>query len=202
VIRIDEAAVRVVGDLAQAGHRCALVGGLAVSVRAAPRTTRDIDFAVAVSSDPEAESLILSFRRKGYQLYDVLEQVAVGRLATARFRIAPGSPGERAVDLMFASSGIEPEIVQSAEELQLVPGSWLPVARRGHLLALKVLSHEDVQRPQDRLDIMALLGKAGEQDLRLAHEAVARITARGFNRGKDLGGELDRFIALARDVRR
>jgi hypothetical protein len=40
------------------GKRFALVGGLAVSVRAEVRFTRDVDLAVAVSSDAEAESLV------------------------------------------------------------------------------------------------------------------------------------------------
>jgi hypothetical protein len=36
----------------------ALVGGLAVSVRTEPRFTRDVDLAVAVFDDNEAEALI------------------------------------------------------------------------------------------------------------------------------------------------
>ena len=37
----------------------AIVGGLAVSVRSRPRFTQDIDLAVAVSSDAEAEAVVL-----------------------------------------------------------------------------------------------------------------------------------------------
>ena len=40
----------------------ALVGGLAVSARAEPRFTRDVDLAVAVEGDPEAESLVRELR--------------------------------------------------------------------------------------------------------------------------------------------
>ena len=42
---------QVARDLERAGCRWALLGGLAVSVRAEPRFTRDIDLAVAVESD-------------------------------------------------------------------------------------------------------------------------------------------------------
>ena len=49
---------RVLADLTH--QRLALVGGLAVSARAEPRFTRDVDFAVAVGSDKEAEQLILA----------------------------------------------------------------------------------------------------------------------------------------------
>jgi hypothetical protein len=43
-----------------------LVGGLAVSVRAEVRFTRDVDIAVAVADDAEAESLTYELRLAGY----------------------------------------------------------------------------------------------------------------------------------------
>jgi len=47
-----EAALRhIVSDLDALGVRWAIVGGLAVSARAEPRTTRDVDVAVAVTCD-------------------------------------------------------------------------------------------------------------------------------------------------------
>ncbi len=49
--RLAEAFVRLQGDLKAIGASWALVGGLAVSARAEPRTTRDIDVAVAVGDD-------------------------------------------------------------------------------------------------------------------------------------------------------
>ena len=53
---LEESAVKVLRDLRELGYGCALVGGLAVGVRARPRTTLDVDFAVAVESDAEAEA--------------------------------------------------------------------------------------------------------------------------------------------------
>jgi hypothetical protein len=53
------------------------------------------------------------------------------------------------LDLLFASSGIEPEIVMASEVLEILPGLELPVARTSHLIALKVLSRDDVRRPTD-----------------------------------------------------
>ena len=47
----------IVTELRANGVGFALVGGLAVSVRTEPRFTRDVDVAVAVGSDSEAESL-------------------------------------------------------------------------------------------------------------------------------------------------
>lgn len=199
---LEESAVKVLRDLRALGYGCALVGGLAVGVHARPRTTLDVDFAVAVESDAEAEGIAHEFQRRGYQLYDVVEQTVVGRLATARFRIDDESIKAGSVDLLFASSGIEPEIVASGEDIEILPNRRLPVAQLGHLLALKVLAHEEQRRPQDRVDIMALLRVAEEEDLGNAREAAALITSRKFHRDKDLLAELELFVRLAGKLRR
>jgi hypothetical protein len=56
VQRLREALIRLWTDLLASNASWALIGGLAVSVRAEPRTTRDLDVALSVSGDPEAES--------------------------------------------------------------------------------------------------------------------------------------------------
>lgn len=200
MIPLERAALRVVRDAGEEGLRTALVGGLAVSIRAAPRTTRDLDFAVAVSSDAEAERLVHALRGRGYEPYDVLEQVAVGRLATVRFRLALAPRITCPVDLLFASSGIEPEVVALAEELEVLSDLRLPVARRGHLIALKLLSRDDDRRPQDRMDLLALVARATQADLRLAREAAELVRRRGFHRDRDLGAELDRFVRRVEEL--
>lgn len=101
------------------------------------------------------------------------------------------------MDLLFCSSGIEPEIVASAEPLVLFPGTVVPVARAGHLLALKRLSEDPDRRPQDRMDILALVERASDADLALAREAILLIRERGFHRDRDLGAALDRVLAQA-----
>ncbi len=62
----------------------------------------------------------------------------------------------RVVDVLFASSGIEPEIVRSAEAIEILPGLVVPVARTGHLIALKLLARDDESRPQDLADLRSL----------------------------------------------
>jgi len=170
------------------------VGGLAVSARAEPRTTRDVDIAVAVAGDAEAESALFRLQGYGFSVVSVVEQSARGRLATARLR--PSADGARGIilDLLFASSGIEPELVDAAEEIDLVPGLSVPVARTGHLLALKALARNDRDRPQDLDDIRALLRQATAADLDEAREAVRLIEERGFARGKQLSGEFERIL--------
>lgn len=129
----------LVADLDQLRQRWALIGGLAVSVRSEPRTTRDI---------------------------------------TARLL----APGERAdgtvVDLLFASSGVEPELVRHAEQLEVLPGLVAPVATLGYLLAVKVLAG----RPKDLIDIEALLEEATRDDVREARDLLGLIHERGYSR--------------------
>jgi len=80
-----EAALRQIHtDLTEAHVSFALVGGLAVSARTEPRFTRDADLAVALAGDAAAEALIHSLRARGYGIEAVVEQEAVGRLATVR----------------------------------------------------------------------------------------------------------------------
>jgi hypothetical protein len=99
------------------------------------------------------------------------------------------------VDLLFASSGIEPEITQAAEPLGITTGLRVPVATVRHLIALKVLARDDLDRPQDAADLRALRRVADQDDLAQAKEATALIEARGFNRGRDLRRALDDFVA-------
>lgn len=135
---------------------------------------------------------------RGYQTFATVEQEAVGRLATVRL-IPPGEKAEGlVVDLLFASSGIENEIVDAAEPLEILPKLTVPVARTGHLIALKVLSRDDEKRPTDLADLRALLGRADRGEIETAEEALERITERGFHRGRDLSAL---FTDLQRSAR-
>ena len=81
---LERSLVGAIVDLRALGVRYALVGGLAVAVRAEPRLTRDADLAISVSSDSEAEDVVLRMQRRGYRVLAAVEQGATGRLATAR----------------------------------------------------------------------------------------------------------------------
>jgi len=162
----------------------ALVGGLAVSARSEPRTTRDVDVAIAVNQDAEAERLVFRLGELGYRSVAVVEQRATGRLATARLRV----PGETMLllDVLFASSGIEPEIARDAEVIEILPGLSIPVARVGHLLAMKLLARDDRRRPQDADDIRSLLAVADDVERARCGDSIALIVERGFARERDL----------------
>lgn len=181
---------RIAGELGGLGAPYALVGGLAVSVRTEPRFTRDVDLAVAVGSDDEAEAIVRALRASGYRVLAHLEQTAAGRLASVRLEAEAGAP----VDLLFASSGIEVDVVGAAEPLEVLPGVTVPVATMPHLLALKVLARDDRLRPQDRGDAVALIAAMSEADLDETRACLARISERGYQRARDLGADLDQLL--------
>jgi predicted nucleotidyltransferase len=184
--------------LQRARRPYAVIGGLAVSVRAEPRFTRDVDLAVVVATDSEAEELVLSLSATGFRPLASVEHDSVGRLSTVRL-LAPGEPVRGVVvDLLFASSGIEPEIIAAADTVELLEGLSAPVAKTGHLIALKALSRNDVTRPQDAADLRLLLAQADPTEIERARAAAALIVARGYDRGRALTNELEELIRESR----
>ncbi len=188
---LETALRNIASDLSSIGTRFALVGGLAVSVRTEPRFTRDVDLAVFVETDHDAEALIQSLTARGYAVDTLVEQETQGRLATVRLR--PPTQRSLSVDLLFASSGIEREIVADAQPIEVIDGMLVPVATIPHLIAMKVLATDDHERPQDRVDVVALLAAATHGERSKARDALQAIADRGFDRGKDLLKELQRL---------
>lgn len=183
---------RAFTDLSAHANPWAVVGGLAVSTYAEPRTTRDLDVVVAVSGDSEAEQLVWSLLQQGYSVVAAVEHTARGRLAT--MRLQPPMKGAAIVDLLFASSGIEAEIAAAAVHLEILPGLSAPVAAIGHLIAMKVLARDDRRRPQDWDDLRALTRVASQADLDQARAALELIIDRGYARDRELVGDFDALL--------
>lgn len=184
---VESALRSAVADLNAVDARWALVGGLAVSSRTIPRFTKDLDFVVAVASDDDAENVVLRLRSRDYDPLEILEQDYVERLSGVRL-VHKGS--DVVVDLLFASSGIENEIVANAERLEVLPRLTAPVATVAHLIALKVLAG----RSQDLTDLGYLIPAASPTDLDAARDAINLIQTRGFNRGQDVVADLEKLI--------
>lgn len=151
-----------------------------------------------VASDAEAERIVFEVARDGFQVVTLIEQTGTGRLATARLALTGGDPDDAVVDLLFASCGIEPEVVSAATSAEVFSGLIVPVATIGHLIALKVLSRNDDTRPQDIIDLRALIVEASEADLAMARDGLTLITERGYDRGKSLQTDLDALLARFR----
>jgi hypothetical protein len=105
--------------------------------------------------------------------------------------------GDLPLDILSSSCGIEDQIVERSLKLEVLPGVWLPVAALGHLIAMKILSHQDVSRLQDKVDLLALLTAAQTQDIELAKVALMQISQAGYNNGRDLLAELRKNIETA-----
>jgi len=71
---VERALKRIFAELDDAGAACALIGGLAVSARAEPRTTRDVDVAISTDGDAAAEQLVFHLQSRGYAVGMLLEQ--------------------------------------------------------------------------------------------------------------------------------
>ncbi len=197
--RAEGAFRRIVANLNDLGRRFALVGGLAVSARTEPRLTRDADLAVLVTDDRDAETLVCDLQARGWRVVTAIEQDAAGRLATVRLGPAGDDARGAVVDLLFASSGIEPEVVARAERIEVIEGFTVPVARLGHLIALKVLARDDRTRPHDRVDLAALLARADGAALDEARASLRLVAQRGFQRGRDLLAALDAALREFRE---
>lgn len=182
--------------LQEANLDFALVGGMAVSVRAEPRFTRDIDLAVAVVDDSEAQGVARFLSNRGYRIVTLVEQTRRDRLATIRFsssNLMPDQPGI-ILDLLFASSGIEAEVVNAAEFIEIAENITLKVATTAHLVALKVLSRDPQDRLQDEIDLQLLLRETTEEDWIDVRRALRLMRDRGFNRGRDLLGDFEKLV--------
>jgi hypothetical protein len=195
--RLSESLARISEDLDDLGVRWAVVGGLAVSVRAEPRMTRDVDVVIAVTGDRDAERIVRDLGARGYQPVELVEHESAGRLATARMT-AEGQPEGIVIDLLFASSGIEDEIIDSSERLEVFAEIEAPVATRSHLMAMKVLARDDRTRPQDLDDLRSLLARTTTAEIETTRALLLLITERGFARRRNL---VENFELLLREER-
>ena len=184
----EDALAEAAEQLRRLGVPFALVGGLAVSLRAEVRFTRDVDIAVRVENDAMLESLVRDLASVGYRAVTVVEHVERKRLATVRLASRLGI----VVDLIAASCGIEAEVVARATPVQLDSGA-LPVARAEELLSMKVLSMTE-HRLQDRIDALNLLLVNEGLDLNAVRENLRAIHDRGYARDQDLEAKLETLI--------
>ena len=147
-----------------------------------------------VEDDADAERLTFELLRRGYQLIATVEQTKLKRLATTRLKPPGLGAVAPVVDLLFQSSGIEPEIVRAAERIEVLPGVILPVARIPHLVAMKVLARDDRRRPQDFDDLHALLDAGTASDADEARSLLGLIALRGASRGRALAEGFEQLL--------
>jgi len=180
-VKLAEALTGLVSALDDLGEAYAVVGGLAASARGEVRFTRDVDVALSVGSDEEAVRIVFELRRLGYEVLATVEQEAEERLATARLL----SPVGVVCDLIFATCGVETEVVESAEALELLPGVVVRTATVESLVAMKTLS-VTAARSRDLEDIRALVHHHPDFDEAQLHQLLSAVSDRGHARGQSL----------------
>ena len=94
----EETIADIAAQLRRLGTPFALVGGLAVSVRAEVRFTRDVDLPIVVAADHEVEHLVRELSVVGYRVVALVEHDARQRIPTVRLM----APSGIVVDLLAA----------------------------------------------------------------------------------------------------
>ena len=121
--------------LGGAGIAHALIGGLAVGVRAGvPRATIDVDLAIVTSVSPERAGEVLT--AAGFALRSRFPH-------SANFRHANGEPVQLAFDPEFDA------MIERAESIE-VAGVAVPVVAKGDLIAMKQRASRDPARRRSK----------------------------------------------------
>lgn len=123
---LERSLVDAVDALRRFGARFPLVGGLAVSVRAEPRLTRDADLAAAVGSDDEAERVVCALLGEGYRVLAAVEHEVAGGTPGAAARVV----GRRASKPIGRNTRSPERVTPSPYVLS--PWSAGRTPRRGH----------------------------------------------------------------------
>ena len=188
----------LVKDLKELNIRFAFVGALAMGARGRTRQTIDADLAISTGSNQLAEKLIEQLVLKGYGVNEIYKDGEI--IALARLFSKDDYSSLIELDFLFELCGIEKEVVDSAEELEIWPGLAVPIATMPALLAMKARCQELPERIQDKADLVnQLIPFASESDLEQARELIKLIETRGFNEGRKI---LSAFNQLVEQVKK
>ena len=196
---VSDVLARTIACLDDFGVHYALIGGLAVSVRSEPRFTRDVDIAVAVDSDEAAEQLVRAMFGRGFELHMQIEQKTDGRLATCRLTHRD-DPGSTIVDLFFASSGIEHEVIAAADMVALTDSIELPVVQSEDLIVLKLLAVANRRNAQDTQDVVNLLQMVDPERLDRTRMLIRLVSHRRPQSGKNLQAVFEQLLEQVRET--
>jgi hypothetical protein len=137
-----------------------------------------------VSEDAEAESIVRSLQTCGFEPVTLLENQRHRKISTVRL-LSTMYDGIF-VDLLFSTSGIEKEVVDTSEKIEILKDLFIQVASIPSLIAMKTLSSTHKQRRQDLIDLDNLIKNASNEELAQARILISLIESRGYNDGKDL----------------
>ena len=136
------------------GIECAVIGGLAVSLRGQPRMTVDVDLVIAADVD---DALRLARDLPGTRFQPLFPGVEEVILAAFILPLRHRATGVR-VDLAVGMSGFEHEAIGRATRMS-IGETRAPVVTVEDLLVMKALAG----RPQDEQDIRGIVELHGDR---------------------------------------
>lgn len=198
--RIAQGLEQISKDLLELKSDFALVGGLALGIRSIPRQTIDIDLAVVVNSESQLNSLVDTLVLKGYGISNLYKNEQTGKIFLAKLFLPNNDESYLIeVDILLDLCGIEKEVVQEAEYLQLWQGFGIKVASLPALIAMKARIQQLEDREQDKVDLKKyLLPIASLEDIEKAKELISLIVERGFNDGRDILSAFNDLVSITR----
>ena len=189
----------LVKDLTDLKIKFAFVGALAIGARGRTRQTIDADIAISLAPGELPQKLIDQLVIMGYGINNLYESKSTIGLA----RLFSKSPENSLVELdfLFALSGIEKEVVDTAEIFEIWPGLFAPIASVPALLAMKARCQELPERIQDKADLVTqLIPLSSDKDVIEARKLIKLIEDRGFNDGRNLLEEFDKLIVSVKKI--
>lgn len=178
---------RLIADLNGLNQKFCFVGALAIGARGRVRQTIDADLALFIDKNQDPSQLIDSLINIGYGLNNVYKKKDSKKVSLIRL-FAPESDN-RLIELDFLISlcGIENEVVESAEVLEIWPGILAPIASMPSLIAMKARCQDLPERIQDKADLInLLLPFASEKDISSAKTMIKLMQERGFGDGRNI----------------
>lgn len=191
---LSSAVKTLIRDLGELQVKFAFVGALAIGARGRTRQTIDIDIAVSLSSNEQTQELIDGLIIRGYGVNNLYKDG--NRVVLARLLSSNEESSLVEIDILFNLCGIESEVVDSAEILEVWPMFHVPIASMSALLAMKARCQELPERIQDKADLVNLLIPfSTEKEIQEARKLIKLIEERGFNEGRDLLSKFDDLVS-------
>lgn len=82
-----------------------------------------------------------------------------------------------------------------AEQLEVVPGLWIPVASVAGLVSMKLLSADPLRRPTDLADLQGLAAVMTGCDVAEVRRLLQLMAVRGSGRGRDFQRAFQDWVA-------
>ena len=139
--------------LTAASIASAVIGGIAVSAWARPRTTQDIDFKVLL--DREAAQRLLDALASDYIPLQAHPLQALQRNGVLFVKDRAGIR----IDLQLADTSLDGSAIQRAKTIELEPGLTARVCSAEDLILYKMIS----TRPLDQIDVENIVKRQGQQ---------------------------------------